>query len=67
MKASKRIGRVFANGLLLFTLTGLLIAYLVVVSDLPARVYTAAQQEYLVYNEARSVSMNGPKRAARKR
>ena len=60
MKASKRIGRVFANGLLLFTLTGLLIAYLVVVSDLPARVYTAAQQEYLVYNEARSVSQLPP-------
>lgn len=59
-QASKQIKKVIVNGLLLVSLIGLLIAYLAVVGDLPARVYTTAQQEYLSYNYGRSVSQSAP-------
>jgi hypothetical protein len=59
-KELKWVGIVIVNGLLLAGLIGLLIAYLVVVSDLPSRIYTTAQQEYLSYNRARSVTQTAP-------
>jgi hypothetical protein len=48
------------NVLLLLGLVGLLIAYVVVVNDLPARVYSVAQQAYLDYNLQRSISQSAP-------
>ncbi|MGD1996793.1 MAG: zinc ribbon domain-containing protein [Anaerolineae bacterium] len=55
-KLAKWIKSLVVNGLLLLGLASLLIAYIVVVSDLPSRIYTAAQQEYLSRNYARSIS-----------
>jgi hypothetical protein len=59
-QASKQVRRVVVNGLLFVSLIGLLLAYLAVVGDLPSRVYTLAQQEYLSYNYSRSVSQIAP-------
>jgi hypothetical protein len=59
-KDLKWIGSVIVNGLLLLGLAGLLAAYLVVVTDLPSRIYTTAQQEYLSYNRARSITQTEP-------
>jgi len=56
----KRIRTVLVNGLLLVGLIGLLIAYFVLVGNLPARIYTPAQQEYLSYNYSRSISQVAP-------
>lgn len=47
-------------GVLFASLFGLLGLYMVIVSDLPARVYTSAQQEYLSYNKARSIYQVAP-------
>jgi hypothetical protein len=60
MKTFKRVGVTFVNAVLLLGLVGLLIAYLVVVSDLPARVYTMDQREFLRYNYSRSVAQSAP-------
>ena len=59
-KLFKRGGIMVVNGLLLVGLVGLLAAYLVVVIDLPSRVYTAAQREYLSYNYERSITQSAP-------
>jgi len=59
-KGFKWTGMVLLNGLLLVGLIGLLAAYLVVVIDLPSRVYTAAQREYLSYNYKRSITQAAP-------
>jgi len=59
-KASRQVKRVIVNGLLSVSLIGLLITYLAVVGDLPSRVYTPTQQEYLSYNYGRSVSQSAP-------
>ena len=70
MLAFKQIRLSSVSGLLLLSLVGLLIAYLIVVGNLPswARVpaqqaypryswiYTRAQQEFLEYNSRRNVS-----------
>jgi hypothetical protein len=55
----KRVGS-SVNALLLVGLLGLLLANLVVVGDLPARVYTAAQMEFLNYNLRRDVLQTAP-------
>lgn len=60
MRARRRIGRVAVNGLLLVGVAGLLVAYLVVVNDLPSRVYTSVQREYLAYNAGRSLAQAAP-------
>lgn len=60
MKSLKRIGNVFVNGVLVLGLAGLLVAYLAVVSDLPSRVYTVNQREFLDYNYSRSVAQSAP-------
>jgi hypothetical protein len=54
------IGSVLAAGLLLVILLGVLVAYLVVTSDLSGLVYTDAQAEFLDYNMLRSVSQVAP-------
>jgi hypothetical protein len=59
-QSTKRIGRVLVNGLLLMGLVGLLAAYTIAVSDLPSRVYTPGQREYLEYNFGRTVSQVAP-------
>lgn len=48
------------NSLLLLVLAALLITYMTVVGDLPARVYTSAQREYLDYNARRSLAQVAP-------
>jgi hypothetical protein len=55
-----RTRTVFVNGVLLAGLVGLLIAYLVIVSDLPSQIYTTAQWEYLRYNASRRISQLAP-------
>ena len=72
MLTFKRIRNSSVSGLLLLSLVGLLIAYLIVVGNLPswARVpqaypryswiYTRAQQEFLEYNSRRDVSQLAP-------
>ena len=60
MKLHKRVGTVVVNGILLLALAGLLAAYLIVVNDLPARVYTEVQREYLAYNSGRSLAQIAP-------
>lgn len=59
-KEFRRIGIVLVNIVLLMGLLGLLAAYLVVVVDLPSRVYTVAQREYLSYNYGRSITQDAP-------
>jgi hypothetical protein len=49
-----------ASGILLVGLIGVLIFNLVIVIDLPSRVYTAQQLAYLDYNRGRSVSQEAP-------
>ncbi len=51
---------VFVNGVLLVGLVGLLIGYLVIVSDLPSQIYTTTQREFLRYNASRRVSQLAP-------
>ncbi|MBN1955148.1 MAG: zinc ribbon domain-containing protein [Anaerolineae bacterium] len=48
------------NGILVAGLVAMLIAYLVVVADLPTRVYTEAQMDFLAYNEGRIVTQGAP-------
>ena len=59
-KEFKRIGILLVNVVLLMGLLGLLAAYLAVVVDLPSRVYTVAQREYLSYNYGRSITQAAP-------
>ncbi len=54
------IGRVAAICVLLLILAGLLLAYAVTGLNLPARIYTAAQVDYLNYNAARVISQLPP-------
>ncbi len=59
-KEFRRIGILLVNVVLLMGLVGLLAAYLAVVVDLPSRVYTVAQREYLSYNYGRSITQAAP-------
>ena len=59
-KAPLKIGRLFINIFLVAGLIGLLAVYVVIVSDLPSRLYTADQWEYLSYNAARSITQSAP-------
>jgi len=59
-KEPLKIGRLFINILLAAGLIGLLVVYAVIVSDLPSRLYTTDQWEYLSYNYARSITQSAP-------
>jgi len=59
-KAPIKIGRLFINILLVAGLIGVLAVYGVIVSDLPSRLYTTDQWEYLSYNTARSITQAAP-------
>lgn len=48
------------NTLLLLGIVGLLLAYFFTVANLPQRLYTSGQQEYLSYNNSRSLIQNAP-------
>ena len=48
------------NGLLLLSIAGLLLVYFFTVTELPDRIYTHEQQEYLTYNSSRSVAQSAP-------
>ncbi len=60
MKTRRSIGTVFLSGALIVALIALLATYLVVVSDLPDRVYTEPQRAFLFYNSMRSVVQAAP-------
>ena len=60
MGPQKRSRKVLASGILLVGLVGVLVFNLVMVSDLPSRVYTAQQLAYLDYNRGRSISQAAP-------
>jgi hypothetical protein len=60
MRLHKRPKNVLASGILLVGLVGVLIFNLVIVIDLPSRVYTAKQLAYLDYNRSRSISQAAP-------
>ena len=59
-KEPLKIGRLFINILLVAGLIGILAVYAVIVSDLPSRLYTTDQWEYLSYNTARSITQTAP-------
>lgn len=56
----KRSRMVFVNGLLLAGLMGLLAFYLIALNDLPSRIYTPTQREFLRYNASRKISQLAP-------
>lgn len=60
MGVLRRVSRALISSVLLVGLLGLLAAYVMVVNDLPSRLYTEVQQEYLAYNSARSVAQLSP-------
>jgi len=60
MGGLRRVSRVLISGVLLVGLLGLLAAYVMVANDLPSRLYTDVQREYLAYNSARSVAQLSP-------
>jgi hypothetical protein len=60
MKTIKHVRTIFINALLVVGIVVLLGTYFAVVSDLPARVYTVTQREYLAYNSMRSISQLPP-------
>jgi hypothetical protein len=60
MKTLKRGASILVHGLLFLVLGGLLVTYLLLVSDLPARVYTVEERAFLAYNDARRVAQLAP-------
>ncbi len=58
--SKKKLPRFLVIAVLLFGLLGALVIYIILVTDLPSRVYTAAQREYLSYNYGRSLSQAAP-------
>ncbi len=65
-KRIPKIGRVLINILMVVGLIALLAIYAVVVSDLPSRLYTEDQWEYLSYNYGRSITQSAPMLEAEK-
>jgi len=59
-RVSRYAGRIAANVVLLLVLAGLLVAYATATSELPVRLYTPLQQEYLAYNSTLSISQAAP-------
>jgi hypothetical protein len=60
MKTRQRFATVLISGALIVALVALLGAYLLVVRDLPSRVYTAPQRKFLDYNRMRSIEQAAP-------
>jgi hypothetical protein len=60
VRAQRRPKNMVASGILLVGLIGALICNLVIVSDLPSRVYTTEQLAYLDYNRSRSIRQVAP-------
>lgn len=52
--------RKLINALLLLCIAGLLAAYFFTVNELPERVFTYEQQEYLAYNNNRAITQSAP-------
>jgi len=59
-KPPLKISRLFINILLIGGLFGILGFYAVIVSDLPSKIYTSDQWEYLSYNTSRSIIQSAP-------
>lgn len=60
MKTLKRGASILVHGVLLLILVALLVTYLLLVGDLPARVYTVEERAFLAYNDARRVAQLAP-------
>lgn len=56
----KRIARLFLPLIMTVGLLAVLVAYAIVVNDLPARIYTPVQQEWLSYNRGRIITQIAP-------
>jgi len=56
----RRFGSTLVSLLLLVGLLAVLVVYFIAVNDLPARIYTPVQQEFLSYNSRRSIVQAGP-------
>lgn len=54
------MNKMLTNGLLFLGILGLLLIYFFTVTDLPGRIYTPAQQEYLAYNYNRNIAQLAP-------
>jgi len=59
-KKPLKTGRLLINTLLVVGLIGILAVYAITVSDLPSRLYTPDQWEYLSYNTGRSIIQSAP-------
>ncbi len=60
MKTRQLVRSILVGSLLTLTMIALLTVYGLAVSDLPARVYTEKQREFLEYNSMRSISQAAP-------
>ena len=60
MKTRKAIWKVVRSALMVFGIIALLGVYIFTVSDLPSRVYTDTQREFLAYNQLRSIQQIAP-------
>ena len=56
----KRIARLFLPLIMTIGLLAVLAAYAIVVNDLPSRIYTPVQQEWLSYNLGRIITQDAP-------
>lgn len=54
------MGKKLINSLLLLVIAGSLLLYFFTVRELPERIYTYEQQEYLTYNNNRSITQSAP-------
>jgi len=59
-KSPITIGRILINVILVGGLIGIMAFYAIIVSDLPSRLYTTDQWEYLSYNKERSITQTAP-------
>jgi hypothetical protein len=60
MSTLKRGASILVHGFLFVILIALLVTYLLLVSDLPARVFTTEERAFLAYNDARRVAQLAP-------
>lgn len=60
MKRKRLMWKVLRSMLMIISIVAVLGVYLVTVSDLPSRIYTDSQQEFLSYNSMRSIQQVAP-------
>ena len=60
MKRKKQVWKILRSVVMFGGIIALLGLYLLTVSNLPSRIYTESQQEFLAYNRARSIQQIAP-------